>query len=339
MTHVPSLRLRVLIGAVLWTFGLVTGSSAMLARTFENGQHAAAILHGYLSHTAVVAAIALLCLVVGAWQVRQGLSSLGMLRKRLSAVHHGDVPRVEGAYPSEVQPLVDDLNALLEHRERLVQRAVTKAGDLAHGLKTPLAILAQEADRVESAGHVELGSSLNEQVGRMRRQIDYHLAQARAAASGAVAVGVRTSVEAASAALAHTLRRLYAERRLDIDVCTPAGHEVRCQREDLDEMLGNLMDNACKWARTRVTVTSAQDGTTALAIVVSDDGPGLDPAMQSHVLRRGVRLDEAVPGSGLGLAIVRDLAELYGGSLTLDRSREGGLSARLLLPAAHLAGG
>jgi signal transduction histidine kinase len=333
MTPVPSLRVRVLIGAVLWTIGLVTASSAILARVFENGRAAAAVLHGYFHHTPLVVTVALLSLVVGAWQVRLGLSSVSRLRTRLLDVHHGRSARVEGTYPTEVQPLVDDLNALLEQRERVVQRALAKAGDLAHGLKTPLAVLAQEPDRAGSAGHVELGTSLGEQVDRMRRQIDYHLAQARAAAAGAGTAGVRSSVGAASSALAHTLGRLYAERRLAIDVRVRPDHEVRCQREDLDEMLGNLMDNACKWARSRVTVSSST-AEAALAISVNDDGPGLDPAMQPHVLRRGVRLDEAVPGSGLGLAIVHDIAELYGGSLTLHRSSEGGLSARLLLPAA-----
>ena len=336
MMHVPSLRARVIVGAVLWTFGLLLVVSAIFAFTIDNQRAFAAIVHGALSHHAIVVTISLLLLAIGAWQVRLGLSSVGRLRTRLLAVHQGEATRVEGTYPAEVQPLVDDLNALLAHRERLVQRALAKAGDLAHGLKTPLAVLAQEAERAERAGHAELGSSLGEQVGRMRWQIDYHLAHARAAASGAGATGVRSPVQLVACALAQTLTRLHAERGVAIEVRTPPAHTVRCQREDLDEMLGNLMDNACKWARSSVTVSSAAAEAT-VDVIVDDDGPGLDSAMQSHVLRRGVRLDEAVPGSGLGLAIVQDLAELYGGSLCLARSPQGGLSARLTLPAASTA--
>ena len=166
----------------------------------------------------------------------------------------------------------------------------------------------------------------------MRRQIDYHLAHARAAASGARS-GARAPVAASAEGIARTLERLHAERRLRIDLQVDASHVVRCQREDLDEMLGNLMDNACKWARSRVSLSTSLDG-ASVRIEVDDDGPGLDPAMLDTVMRRGVRADEAVPGSGLGLAIVRDLADVYGGSISLAPSPHGGLSARLSLPAA-----
>ena len=161
----------------------------------------------------------------------------------------GAARRVEGHYPAEVQPLVTDLNALLAHQEEAVSRAIAKAGDLAHGLKTPLAVLANEADRAAAAGQPELAAAMTEQVERMRRQIEYHLAHARAAASGAAA-GARASVADSAAGLARTLLRLHADRGLAIDVSVPADHAVRCQREDLDEMLGNLLDNACKWAKT-----------------------------------------------------------------------------------------
>jgi len=232
-----------------------------------------------------------------------------------------------------VQPLVDDLNGLLDYREQIVRRAIAKAGDLAHGLKTPLAVLSQEAERAGAAGQADLAASVGQQVERMRRQIDYHLAHARAAGSGA-ASGARAAVAASVDGIVRTLERLYAERGLTFDVHVDAAHVIGGQREDLDEMLGNLMDNACKWGRSRVTVSSRLDG-TQIAIEVDDDGPGLDAAMLDAVMRRGVRADEAVPGSGLGLAIVRDLAEVYGGSVALARSRLGGLNARLLLPSAH----
>ena len=241
--------------------------------------------------------------------------------------------RLEGSYPSEIQPLVNDLNALLEHREGIVARALAKAGDLAHGLKTPLAVLAQEAERAESAGQAEISSAISEQVERMRRQVDYHLAQARAAASGATP-GARCSVRESAEGLSRTLQRLHAGRGLAIAVDVSPDHSVRGEREDLDEMLGNLLDNACRWARSRVAIASARDG-DRIVITVDDDGPGLAPELRERVLQRGVRADEAGPGSGFGLAIVRDLAELYGGSIALETSPLGGLRSRLDLPAAE----
>jgi len=168
-------------------------------------------------------------------------------------------------------------------------------------------------------------------IDRMQRQIDYHLAHARAAASAA-APGARASVAESADGVARALRRLHDGRGLTIDVRAPQEHAVRCQREDLDEMLGNLLENACKWARARVAVQSTVDR-DIVAIVVDDDGPGIAADLRESVLQRGVRADQASPGSGFGLAIVRDLAELYGGSIGLDDSPLGGLQARLRLPS------
>jgi signal transduction histidine kinase len=230
-----------------------------------------------------------------------------------------------------VQPLVNDLNSLLEHRERIVQRALAKAGDLAHGLKTPLAVLAQEAERTESEGQRETASTISLQVERMRRQVDYHLAQARAATPGN-GPGARCPVLSSVEGLTRTLQRIYAARGLAIDVDVPREHFIRGQREDLEEMLGNLLDNACKWAKSRVRIQSIQEN-GAVVLTVDDDGPGLPAFMRDRVLQRGVRADEAAPGSGLGLAIVRDLAELYEGTIALEASPMGGLRAQLRLPA------
>ena len=221
-----------------------------------------------------------------------------------------------------------------------MSRAVAKAGDLAHGLKTPLAVLAQEAERAAAAGQAELASAIDEQVERMRRQIEYHLAHARAAASGATP-GARCDVRISAEGLARTLQRLHADRGISIAVDVAADRIVRCQREDLDEMLGNLLDNACKWARTRIVLSiepSAASGAgpdaggDPVAILVDDDGPGLAAPMREAVLQRGVRADEAAPGSGFGLAIVREIADVYGGSIVLESSPLGGLRARLILP-------
>jgi signal transduction histidine kinase len=317
---------------MFWTIGLFMGAVLIMTlimvryAVFPRIMHGAAYTHATLFSTATI-----VCMIVGFMHFRKGISPMQALRTRLGSVREGRERRVEGRYPSEVQPLVDDLNALLEHRERTVSRAIAKAGDLAHGLKTPLAVLAQEAERADSAGQHDVASGIRQQVDRMRRQIDYHLAQARAAASGA-APGAACAVVASTEALARTLLRLHADRSLAIDQNVPPGHAVRCQREDLDEMLGNLLDNACKWSRSRVVIESAQaDGT--IVVTVDDDGPGIAESLREAVLQRGVRADEAAPGSGLGLAIVRDLAELYEGSIALGKSPLGGLRVRLTLPA------
>ncbi len=329
-----SLRARVMLGAVLWTIGLSVVSGAALAlvwRYFPSmpflGRTGA--IHHWIFHTGPVLAFALLVMVAGALQVRSGLSGIAQLRTRLGAVHDGRESRVEGQYVAEVQPLVDDLNALLDQREQAVRRALAKAGDLAHGLKTPLSILAHEADRAGTAGNIDLAAAIAQQVERMRRQVDYHLAHARAAASGGKS-GARSSIRESADGLVRAILRLHASRGLTVDVRIDPSHTVRCEREDLDEMLGNLLDNACKWARAEVVISSsAVDGWQVIA--VDDDGAGLPVEMREAVLQRGVRADEAAPGSGLGLAIVRDLAELYGGTIALGRSPRGGLRAELRL--------
>ena len=331
MSGVRSLRSRLLLGALFWTIGLFVGAVLIMTLIIMRYAVFPRIMHGTAyTHATLFSTITIICMVVGFVHFRKGISPMQALRSRLGGVREGRERRVEGRYPSEVQPLVDDLNALLDHRERTIARAIAKAGDLAHGLKTPLAVLAQEAERAESAGQLDVADAIRQQVDRMRRQIDYHLAQARAAASGA-APGASCAVVASSEALARTLRRLYADRPLAIDQNVPPEHAVRCQREDLDEMLGNLLDNACKWSRSRVSIESAQaDG--RIVVTVDDDGPGIPAAMREAVLQRGVRADEAAPGTGLGLAIVRDLAELYGGSIALADSPLGGLRASLKLP-------
>jgi signal transduction histidine kinase len=290
------------------------------------------VLHRIFAHATLLSALALVFMIAGLYQVRGVLAAVNRLRARVTAVHDGLEPRLEGAYPAEVQPLVNDLNTLLDHQEHAVRRAVARAGDLAHGLKTPLAVLSHEAERAAAAGHTEIATAVSEQVERMRRQVESHLAHARAAASGATP-GARCAVHDSAAGLARTMLRLHADRGLSIDVQVPPEHAVRCQREDLDEMLGNLLDNACKWGKSRVVIASSATG-PSIAVTVDDDGPGIEPSMRASVLQRGVRADEAAPSSGLGLAIVRDLAELYGGTIALDRSTGGGLRAVLVLPGA-----
>jgi signal transduction histidine kinase len=326
-----TLRARLLIGACLWTIGLFTIAGVIVTHLMFKYPDAPHAFH-YSFKSPLSWIVAPLCMIVGFLQVRRGLSAVAQVRERLADVHAGRERRLQGDYPGEMQPLVSDLNALLAARDASVARAQAKAGDLAHGLKTPLAILTHEADRAATAGLVEIAAAIRQEIARMQRQIDYHLAHARASASGATA-GARAQVDVAIAGLVRTMERLHADRGIRIDCAVSPTHVVRTQDQDLEEMLGNLLDNACKWAHGRVDVRSTADA-GAIVITIDDDGPGLEPAMRDSVLQRGVRADEAAPGSGLGLAIVRDLADLYGGSIVLSQSPLGGLRATLRLKSA-----
>jgi signal transduction histidine kinase len=264
-------------------------------------------------------------------QVRVGLKPLQRLRAGVAAVREGRIKRLEGPFPTETQPLVEDLNALLERNEEIVARGRVHAGNLAHGLKTPLSVLANEVDRLAADGAPQLATSMRGQIATMQRQIDYQLARARAAASVDVP-GARVPVARSVAAVQRTLARLYLGRSLQFMIDIPADHVFQGEQNDLEEMLGNLMDNACKWARRRVAVTSRRDD-GRLTITINDDGPGLSPEQLHSTLTPGARFDETVPGTGLGLAIVRDLANLYSGSIALGSGSLGGLRAELTLPA------
>jgi signal transduction histidine kinase len=322
-----TLRSHVIWGAILWTLGLLAVSHVIIVSLNHRFPQLNIILHG-----SAIMLGAILVMILGLAQIRRAISPVQQLRDRLAAVRNGSANHVEGTYPGEIQPLVTDLNSLLDHQEEQVKRAISKAGDLAHGLKTPLAILSQEAERAEKSGQTEIASTINQQVLRMQRQVDYHLAHARAAASGAVP-GTRSNLRASVEGLSRTLQRLYENRSLNIQVEVSPAHEVRVQREDLDEMLGNLLDNACKWAKSTITIHSSESN-NRISITIDDDGPGLTPSLRTSVLQRGVRADEQSSGSGLGLAIVKDLSELYGGSISLDSGPTNGLRAILNLPSA-----
>ncbi|HQX80578.1 MAG TPA: ATP-binding protein [Vicinamibacterales bacterium] len=326
-----SLRGRVWGGALLWSLGLFAIGGLIMTQALQRHSGAPQIVHRVFLHVGPVTILAVLLLIIGLIQVTRGVSPVAQLRHRLSSIHKGHARRVDGDFPSEVQPLVDDLNVLLAQRDKVVERAQAKAGDLAHGLKTPLAVLLQEAETAEHGGHADIGAAIRQQVDRMQRQMDYHLAHARAAASGA-APGTRCDVADATEGLARTLRRLYADRNLTITLSVSPAHAVRVERADLEEMLGNILDNACKWAASSVSLSTTHTE-SSIVITVDDDGPGVEEAMCEAVLQRGVRADQTAPGSGFGLAIVRDLAEVYGGGIKLSRSPLGGLRATLMLPA------
>ncbi len=324
---VSSVRGRILFGAASWTIGLV-----MLLGVVLTAGHGRLAVPAIALHSAILLVVAGGAMLAGLSMVRGALAPFDRLRARLSSVRRGREGRLRGAYPIEVQPLVDEVNALLDHNEKAVLRATAKAGDLAHGLKTPLAVLANEAERLAAAGRSELAASIGEQVEKMRREVEYHLAHARAAGAGP-SLHASTSLSESVDGLTRALLRLHASRGIAVETHVACEHRFHGRREDLDEMLGNVLDNACKWARSRVSIVSSNDE-GRLTVVVDDDGPGVAPSERDAVLKRGVRADEAVPGSGLGLAIVRDLTDLYGGSISLGDSPLGGLRARLRLPSA-----
>jgi signal transduction histidine kinase len=327
---VSSIRRTVLLGALLWTFGMLAAFSVVLTYhhpIFETFR----IVH---AHAPLMGMLAVASMAAGAAAVRAALASLKDIRRNVSAVRSGSELRVGGVYPTEVQPLVDDLNALLAHLENVVARAGTKAGDLAHGLKTPLAVLSNEADRLAARGDPQLAAMLADQIGIMRRYVEHHLAHARAAASGP-ALHARCSVAESVDGLVRTMRQIHADRGVTIASSVNTTHVFKGRREDLDEMLGNLLDNACKWGKAQVLIASAVDR-DRLTVTVEDDGPGLDQEAREIVLKRGVRKDSSTPGSGLGLAIVSDLAELYGGSIVLNRASVGGIAVRLELPGTKI---
>jgi signal transduction histidine kinase len=281
-----------------------------------------------------LAALGLGLLAAAVVQVEVGLKPLARLRQELAAVRAGRRKRFATSVPVEVEPLTEDLNLLLEHSEAVLARARVQAGNLAHALKTDLAVLANEVATLTPGNVAEAAPSLEARLARMRRQLDHHTARARAAAARGVP-GVGTEVAAVVAGLARTLERLHAERALGIAIDLPPGLRFGGEREDLQEMLGNLMDNACKWARAQVRVIGRAEGRDSLVLAVEDDGPGLPAARRAAVPAPGVRLDESVPGTRLGLAVVRDLAELYGGTLRLGEAPLGGLRAELRLPATR----
>ena len=263
-------------------------------------------------------------------QVAVGLAPLQTMQRGLQGVRDGRAQRLQGRFPQEVQPLIDEFNGVLDRNAEVVARARAQAGNLAHALKTPLAILGQAA---RQAGPSEFAALVGEQVQVAERHMHWHLARARAAATQHVP-GQRTPLAPVLDSLLRTMDRLHADRHLDLGAeGVPPELAFAGEAQDLQEMLGNLLDNACRSARAAVTVQAAREGPW-LRITVDDDGPGIAPEQRAAVLQRGVRLDETRAGSGLGLAIVVDLARIYGGDLTLDGAEAGGLRARLSLPAA-----
>jgi signal transduction histidine kinase len=266
------------------------------------------------------------------FQVRYGLAPLKRISESLAAIRAGTTERLEGRFPVEIAPLARETNALIEANKEIVERSRMHVGNLAHALKTPLSVMVNEASaRTEDP----LAAKVMEQAEIMRDQVARHLERARLAARMTV-VGTVADVLPVVLALARTMEKIHHERGIAIDVDAPTEVKFQGEQPDLEEMVGNLVDNACKWAQSRVAIEVIPEIDAArrvVRIVVDDDGPGLTAGQREQVARRGRRLDETKPGSGLGLSIVVELAGLYGGSVTLGSAPIGGLRAELVLPA------
>ncbi|WP_374548020.1 ATP-binding protein [Rhodoblastus sp.] len=275
--------------------------------------------------------LALLLVAAMAFQVRYGLRPLRQLRRDVVAVRRGQAEGVAGEFPQEIAPLAEELNLLIGANREIVERARIQVGNLAHALKTPLSVIVNEADAEDSP----LARKVTEQAEVMRDQVKFHLDRARAA-TRAGAIGASADPAAALAAMARAFGKIYPA--IDLAVDCPDGLRFRGEKQDFDDMAGNLIDNACKWAKSevRVAVEAPPHGggdRIFLRLTIDDDGPGLAAERREEALRRGRRLDESKPGSGLGLSIVTDLAGAYGGRLDLGESPLGGLRAGLTLPA------
>ena len=285
-----------------------------------------------LAATFLILALALLGST--ALAVRFGLRPLRVLQEGVTAIRRGEAERISGEFPQDVAPLAAEVNLLLDANREVVERARTQVGNLAHALKTPLSVIVNEAESRSPT----LSEKVREQAEVMTRQVSFYLDRARAAArasSPSAATELRPVVEG----LVRTFDKVYRERGLEFEIAAQEGLKFRGESQDLTDLIGNLLDNAGKWARSRVRITAERDpmldkaGRLYFTACIDDDGPGLDPQAREQALQRGRRLDESRPGSGLGLSIVVDLAAIYGGSLRLEDSPLGGVRASLRLPS------
>ena len=265
-------------------------------------------------------------------QVRVALRPLKAIRSAISDVQAGITQRLPQDFPSDVQPLVNELNFLLDHNELLLKRARNQLGDLAHAVKNPLTVIRNEARSMES----KQGQLILDQSHVMASSIDHYLSRARIYGKKD-AIGYRTSVEPVIDDLIYAVQHIYQDRGIEFQLSLLGEHWFRGEAQDLEEMAGNLIDNACKWAKSQVVVqcVTEQD---RLVLVIEDDGPGIAEEDIEDAMQRGRKLDESYAGHGHGLSIVKNIADLYGGTLKLGKSPLGGLRAELDLPAASMTG-
>jgi signal transduction histidine kinase len=317
-------RLKLFGGADEYSF-LIAGNFDELKSEISAFQRALYLVLGLLG------AGLLLAIFV---QVKFGLRPMARMQESLTAIREGKAERLEGKFPTEMQPVAEELNLLIQANTEIIERARTQVGNLAHALKTPLSVLTNEARDTKGP----LAAKVTEQTQVMRDQVSLYLDRARRAAR-AQTIGSVTEIEPVLAALGRTLMRINQDKGTVVEVAVPPGLKFRGEKQDLEEMAGNLMDNACKWSASKVTVKAAPtepiDGRMWLEIMVDDDVPGLPEDKRADAMKRGRRLDESKPGSGLGLSIVAETAAMYGGSLRLDHAKGGGLRSVLKLPAVQ----
>ncbi len=270
-------------------------------------------------------------------QVRYGLAPLFVISRKLNDIRAGKTDRLSGRFPAEIEPLQTALNALIRSNKDVVERARTHVGNLAHALKTPLSVISNETDQLqqEEGATRYFATKIGKQTQIMNDQVRHHLDRARMAAQVGI-IGNATEIKPVMKSLSRTLQKIYREKNIEISCDCSDQLLFRGERQDLEEMLGNLLDNAFKWANSSVslTISKSTEKPDFLLLGVDDDGPGLSASKRTRAMQRGQRLDENLPGSGLGLSIVADLAHLYGGSFRLESSKQGGLRAELLLPLA-----
>ena len=308
-------QLRVIVGS----------ETKELARAIETWQHSLGLFVGILFVSLVVAAIA---------QVAFGLQPLRQLQQSLKKLREGDNARIMGKFPTELKPLIDDFNAVIDANGKIIERARSQAGDLAHSIKTPISVMinALQAEKTRSGHDPALVASLEEQLQQLQQQVQWRLKRARIAANAGVPHS-RTPVNVALEQLARVMQKVYAEKSIQVTV-GPIAEDLYFagEEQDLQEIVGNLLDNAFKWAVSSVAV-QATHSNGKLRIVVKDDGPGCELLTDpTHPPSRGQRADESVPGSGLGLSIVRDLVTLYDGTLSFEANVPNGLRVVSILP-------
>lgn len=300
--------------------------AAMDGRELTDARDAfAADMLPYLGLVALVLTLAALV------QIQTGLAPLERVRRGVAAIRSGGAKRLEEGVPDEVLPLVLEVNALLAAREEAVERARAWTADLAHGLKTPLSALSADAERLRAQGNPAVAADLEQLAEAMRRRVDRELVRARVR-SGAATARARVEVVGAIGRLVGTLKRVPGGADIDWRIHAPEQVHAALMPDDILELLGNLLENAAKWACSRVDVQV--DAGPEVEIAISDDGPGVAAEHRHRLGERGVRLDEHKDGSGLGLAIVRDVVDAYGGTLSFDSAPHGGLVARVRLPRA-----
>lgn len=272
-------------------------------------------------------------------QVSFGLYPLKRIRSVLSDVRTGRARRLKSDFPREILPLVDEVNAVLDHNDTLVARARTHVGNLAHALKTPISVLKNEAMNEKET---KFGALVSRQVGRMEKRVEHELVRARVAGRSRV-VGAKTDVAECVSGLMRSLKRIYPDKEIDASIDIDSNIKFWGEREDLDEILGNLLENAYKWSNSKISINTEKseivDGGEAkncMTIIIEDDGPGVSKEMREQMFERGRRLDESVPGTGLGMAIVLDIVKICEGELSLSTSKLGGLKVMVRLPATNI---